>query len=92
MGTTVTCPTFRYNPAVIAEAFATLDSLAPGRIFLGIGSGEALMNKRPRVRGQNGPSVPNGLSKLPTSSARCGQANKLLIRGIQGGLRPGRRK
>jgi F420-dependent hydroxymycolic acid dehydrogenase len=42
MGTTVTCPTFRYNPAVVAEAFATLDSLAPGRVFLGIGSGEAL--------------------------------------------------
>ncbi len=42
MGTTVTCPTLRYNPAVVAEAFATLDSLAPGRIFLGIGSGEAL--------------------------------------------------
>lgn len=42
MGTTVTCPTFRYNPAVVAEAFATLDALAPGRIFLGVGSGEAL--------------------------------------------------
>jgi TAT-translocated FGD2 family F420-dependent dehydrogenase len=42
MGTTVTCPTFRYNPAVVAEAFATLESLAPGRIFLGVGSGEAL--------------------------------------------------
>jgi TAT-translocated FGD2 family F420-dependent dehydrogenase len=42
MGTTVTCPTFRYNPAVVAEAFASLDLLYPGRIFLGIGSGEAL--------------------------------------------------
>jgi TAT-translocated FGD2 family F420-dependent dehydrogenase len=42
MGTTVTCPTFRYNPAVVAEAFATLSLLYPGRIFLGIGSGEAL--------------------------------------------------
>lgn len=41
MGTTVTCPTFRYNPAVVAEAFVTLGSLAPGRIFLGVGSGEA---------------------------------------------------
>ena len=30
MGTTVTCPTFRYNPAVVAEAFVTLGSLAPG--------------------------------------------------------------
>ncbi len=42
MGTTVTCPTFRYNPAVVAEAFASLSLLTPGRIFLGIGSGEAL--------------------------------------------------
>ena len=42
MGTTVTCPTLRYNPAVVAEAFATLSHLSPGRIFLGVGSGEAL--------------------------------------------------
>ncbi|HKR84309.1 MAG TPA: TIGR03557 family F420-dependent LLM class oxidoreductase [Terriglobales bacterium] len=42
MGTTVTCPSFRYNPAVVAEAFASLSILYPGRIFLGIGSGEAL--------------------------------------------------
>jgi TAT-translocated FGD2 family F420-dependent dehydrogenase len=42
MGTTVTCPTFRYNPAVVAEAFASLSLLYPGRIFLGLGSGEAL--------------------------------------------------
>jgi F420-dependent hydroxymycolic acid dehydrogenase len=42
MGTTVTCPLFRYNPAVVAEAFASLSQLYPGRIFLGVGSGEAL--------------------------------------------------
>ena len=42
MGTTVTCPTFRYIPAVVAEAFASLSLLTPGRIFLGVGSGEAL--------------------------------------------------
>jgi TAT-translocated FGD2 family F420-dependent dehydrogenase len=42
MGPTVTCPTIRYNPAVVAEAFATLSQLYPGRIFLGLGSGEAL--------------------------------------------------
>ncbi len=42
MGTTVTCPTFRYNPAVVAEGFASLSLLYPGRIFLGLGSGEAL--------------------------------------------------
>ena len=42
MGTAVTCPTLRYNPAVVAEAFATLSLLTPGRVFLGMGSGEAL--------------------------------------------------
>jgi F420-dependent hydroxymycolic acid dehydrogenase len=42
VGPTVTCPTFRYNPAVVAEAFASLSLLYPGRIFLGVGSGEAL--------------------------------------------------
>lgn len=42
MGPTVTCPTFRYNPAVVAEGFASLDIMYPGRIFLGVGSGEAL--------------------------------------------------
>ena len=42
MGPTVTCPTLRYNPAVVAQAYATLSVLYPGRIFLGLGSGEAL--------------------------------------------------
>lgn len=40
MGTAVTCPTYRYNPAVVAQGFATLAQLAPGRIFLGVGTGE----------------------------------------------------
>lgn len=42
LGTSVMTPTFRYNPAVIAQAFATLGSLYPGRVFLGVGTGEAL--------------------------------------------------
>jgi TAT-translocated FGD2 family F420-dependent dehydrogenase len=42
MGTTVTCPTLRYNPAVVAQAFASLGALYPDRVFLGVGSGEAL--------------------------------------------------
>jgi F420-dependent hydroxymycolic acid dehydrogenase len=42
MGPTVTCPILRYHPAVVAETFATLSLLYPGRIFLGLGSGEAL--------------------------------------------------
>jgi F420-dependent hydroxymycolic acid dehydrogenase len=42
MGTGVTCPTYRFRPADVAHAFATLSGLAPGRIFLGVGTGEAL--------------------------------------------------
>ncbi|HWE72356.1 MAG TPA: TIGR03557 family F420-dependent LLM class oxidoreductase [Stellaceae bacterium] len=42
MGTFVTCPTLRYSPAVVAEVFGSLSLLYPGRIFLGVGSGEAL--------------------------------------------------
>ncbi|MBV8893667.1 MAG: TIGR03557 family F420-dependent LLM class oxidoreductase [Acidobacteria bacterium] len=42
IGTMVTCPTIRYNPAVVAEAFASLSLLYPGRVFLGVGSGEAV--------------------------------------------------
>jgi len=42
IGTSVMTPTFRYNPAVIAQAFATMGVLYPGRIFLGVGTGEAL--------------------------------------------------
>ncbi len=42
LGTSVLTPTFRYNPAVIAHAFATLGSLYPDRVFLGVGTGEAL--------------------------------------------------
>lgn len=42
LGTSVLTPTFRYNPAVVAQAFATMGCLYPGRVILGIGSGEAL--------------------------------------------------
>ncbi|NHN56229.1 glucose-6-phosphate dehydrogenase (coenzyme-F420) [Calidifontibacter sp. DB0510] len=42
LGTSVLTPTFRYNPAVIAQAFATMGLLYPGRIVLGVGTGEAL--------------------------------------------------
>lgn len=46
IGSAVTCPTLRYNPAVVAQAFATLDIIYPGRVFLGLGTGEA-MNEVP---------------------------------------------
>ena len=42
MGPGVTCPILRYHPAIIAQASATLSHFAPNRIYLGVGTGEAL--------------------------------------------------
>ena len=50
IGTSVLTPTLRYHPAVIAQAFATLGCLTPGRVFLGVGTGEA-MNETPVTGG-----------------------------------------
>jgi G6PDH family F420-dependent oxidoreductase len=41
-GTGVTCPSYRYRPADVAQAFASLGVLYPGRVYLGVGTGEAL--------------------------------------------------
>jgi coenzyme F420-dependent glucose-6-phosphate dehydrogenase len=38
----VTCPVYRYHPAIIAQASATLDDLFPGRFWMCVGSGQAL--------------------------------------------------
>ncbi|HUY60075.1 MAG TPA: TIGR03557 family F420-dependent LLM class oxidoreductase [Solirubrobacteraceae bacterium] len=48
LATSVLTPTLRYQPAVIAHAFATLACLNPGRVVLGIGTGEA-MNENPSI-------------------------------------------
>src|SRR6202453_655251 len=42
MGTSVLTPTFRYHPSVVALVFGTLGSLFPGRLILGVGTGEGL--------------------------------------------------
>jgi coenzyme F420-dependent glucose-6-phosphate dehydrogenase len=51
LGTSVLTPTLRYEPAIVAQAFATLACLTPGRIFLGVGTGEA-MNETPATGGE----------------------------------------
>ncbi len=42
LGTSVVTPTFRYHPAIVAQAFGTLGSLHPERMILGVGTGEHL--------------------------------------------------
>jgi coenzyme F420-dependent glucose-6-phosphate dehydrogenase len=48
MGTSVLTPTFRYHPSVVAQAFATLATMFPERVILGVGTGESL-NEVPAV-------------------------------------------
>jgi coenzyme F420-dependent glucose-6-phosphate dehydrogenase len=42
LGPGVTCPSFRFHPAIVAQAAATLEAMYPGRSWLGVGAGEAL--------------------------------------------------
>ena len=48
MGTSVVTPTFRYHPSIIAQALGTLGALNPGRVMLGVGTGESL-NEVPAI-------------------------------------------
>ncbi len=38
--TGVTAPIMRYHPAIVAQAFATMGAMYPGRVGLGVGTGE----------------------------------------------------
>lgn len=42
LGTSVATPTFRYHPSIVAQAMGTLALLNPGRVVLGVGTGESL--------------------------------------------------
>jgi len=42
IGTSVLTPTFRYHPAIVAQAFGTLGAMFPDRMILGVGTGESL--------------------------------------------------
>ncbi|GAB2450378.1 G6PDH family F420-dependent oxidoreductase [Conyzicola lurida] len=61
MGPGVTAPTFRYHPAMVAQASATLAAMFPGRHWLGIGSGEALNE---HIVGQYWPEAPERINRM----------------------------
>ena len=61
IGTTVTCPTFRIHPLIIAQAAATAQELTGGRFFLGVGSGE---NLNEHILGQRWPEAALRLEML----------------------------
>src|SRR3954471_9903367 len=60
-GTGVTSTGVRYHPALIAQAWMTLERMFPGRPFLGIGSGEAV-NEVPV--GDDWPSVGDQIERM----------------------------
>ena len=62
LGTSVLTPTFRYQPAIVAQAFGTLGVLNPGRMILGVGSGESL--NEIAVTGADWPSAKERLARL----------------------------
>src|SRR2546423_6117904 len=61
VGTAVTAPVYRFHPALVAQAWATLEEMYPGRTFLGAGSGQAL-NESPL--GMDWPPVGEQLDRL----------------------------
>ncbi len=62
LGTSVLTPTFRYPPAVVAQAFGTLGVLNPGRMILGVGAGESL--NEVAVTGIDWPAPKERLARL----------------------------
>jgi coenzyme F420-dependent glucose-6-phosphate dehydrogenase len=69
IGTSVLTPTFRYHPSIVAQAFGTLGSMFPGRVVLGVGTGESLNE------------VPSTRMKWPEAKerfARLREANQLI--------------
>lgn len=60
-GTGVTPPGPRYHPVMIAQAWATLETMYPGRPYLGIGSGESLNES---VLGADWPSPKDQIARM----------------------------
>ena len=65
IGTSVATPTFRYHPAIVAQAFGTIGALNPGRVVLGVGTGES-MNEVPAT-GMNWPKYKERFGRLRES-------------------------
>jgi|AGTN01.2.fsa_nt_gi Coenzyme F420-dependent N5,N10-methylene tetrahydromethanopterin reductase and related flavin-dependent oxidoreductases len=59
IGTAVTAPIMRYHPAVVAQAWATMGQMYPGRVMISVGTGEAL-NEIPTL----------GIGHMPSNTDR----------------------
>ena len=88
IGTSVATPTFRYHPSIVAQAFGTLGAMFPGRVVLGLGTGESLnevpatgiewpgaKERRDRLRDKPFPPPPSSASAAPPRLPRCRYQN-----------------
>ena len=64
IGTAVTGVIHRYNPVVLAQQIATLEILAPGRAFLGVGSSEAMNEVPAGLDPKNYPSIGEQIARM----------------------------
>jgi len=69
LGTSVLTPTFRLHPSVVAHAFGTMGAMFPGRVILGVGTGESLNEV---------PSTGMEWPELKERSARLREAIRLI--------------
>ena len=69
LGTSVLTPTFRLHPSVVAHSFGTLGAMFPGRVILGVGTGESLNEV---------PATGMAWPELKERSARLREAVKLI--------------
>lgn len=74
LATSVTCPLFRYHPALVAQAAATIDRLSEGRFRLGVGTGERI---------NEGP-LGHGFPRYDERIARMDEAIDIIARLLAG--------
>jgi coenzyme F420-dependent glucose-6-phosphate dehydrogenase len=84
-GPDVTCASYRYHPAILAQAAAALAAMCPGHFWFGIGTGEALNE---HIVGGEWPDAPVRLERVIESIAiiKNSASNSQLILLLLGSL------
>ena len=84
MGTSVVTPTFRYHPSIVAQVFGTLGPLFPGRVILGVGTGEGLTRDGSRLFEIRELRLADTFAKLPGITFQKGRDDMADIDGVGG--------
>ena len=88
IGTGVTAPVFRHNPAVVAQAFTTLEVMAPGARSSGSAPARASTRARAGWTGRRSASRSTGWRRRWRSSTACSTASDSTTTATTSGPRP----